>query len=440
MNSSQKYSTGKYTIPFGWGISWVVCLRHLWHNRVYSTLNVVGLAVGITCMLLAVLYWKHERSYDEFHNSNPHLYRVNTKFTDREGRRITSGGTGQVQGPAFKAGVPEVKHYVRMLGGELYSDIKTNEKTIKVRGLYVDKNFFDVFTFPMVRGNPNTALQDIAGVVLTESTALKFFNHTDVLGKLITIDADPSFEKLGKPLIITGIIKDPPENSSLQFGALFTFDYMHLSFEDRNWLNSYLGTFVVLHPGADLNAVVNKFNAIYSIHGPPQVKDTDFNIHGHDPKIAYELQPFTDIHLNPYLESTGSMESGIAKASSPLYSQMFMAIAAFILLMAAINFINISVANSLKRAKEVGVRKITGGTRGQIIIQFLCESGILCIFCVFSFHGAVEYFSATIQYGHCAGACIIGSIRQKTRPVFCDTACNNRRNHGSLSCVHRFTF
>ena len=356
-----------------------ISFRHIWHTRLYSLINVIGLAVGITCMLLAVLYWKHERSFDEFHNNNPNLYRLNTKFTNREGTVVTSGGTGQVQGPAFKAAVPELNQYVRILGGGLYSDIRTNDKTIKVRGLFVDKHFFDVFTFPMLKGNSQTALQDIAGVVLTESTALKFFNHTDVIGKLITMEADPSFEKLGKPLIITAIVKDPPENSSLQFEALFTFDFMHLSFEDTNWLNGYLGTFIVLRPDADPSAVLSKFNKIYSIYGPPQVKNPDFNIHGYDPKITYDLQPITDIHLNPYLASTGTLESGIAKGSSPLYSQMFMGIACFILLMAAINFINISIANSLKRAKEVGVRKITGGNSIQIIMQFLTESSILCI-------------------------------------------------------------
>jgi putative ABC transport system permease protein len=355
-----------------------ISLRHLWQSRLYSFINILGLATAIACMLLAVLYWKDERSYDDFHKNNPNLYRIVTNVVNKEGRTETTGGTGQVQGPAFHAGVPEVKSYVRILGGDIYSDVAAGDKTLHLQPLFVDKNFFDVFTFQLLRGNPATALNDIASVVITETTSRKFFNSIDVVGKLLQMDADPSFEKLGKPLIVSGVVKDPPANSSLQFDALFTFDFMHLSFEDTNWLNAYLGTFIILHPGADIKAVLDKFNKIYAFHAKEQLADKDFNIHGYDPRITYNLQRVTDIHLNPLTIATGNAEGGIINISNPVYSYLFMGIALFILLMAAINFINISIANSLKRAKEVGVRKIAGGSRLQIIMQFLNESAILC--------------------------------------------------------------
>ena len=113
--------------------------------------------------------------------------------------RLTVGGTGQVQGPAFKDEVPEMKSYVRIMGGDIYSDVNADNKTLRLQPLFVDENFFDVFTFHLLRGNPKTVLSDIGSVVITESTARKFFNSIDVVGKSLQMDADPSFERLGKP-------------------------------------------------------------------------------------------------------------------------------------------------------------------------------------------------------------------------------------------------
>ena len=355
-----------------------ISFRHLWQSRLYSIINIVGLATGITCMLLAVLYWNDEHSFDSFHENNPNLYRITTTMVESKGDLSqTIGGTGQVQGPAFKDAVPEVKSYVRIFGGDIYSDVIANNKTIHLQPLFVDANFFDVFSFDLLRGNSKTVLNDISSVVVTESTARKFFNSIDVVGKLLRLDADPSYDKFGKPLIISGVVKDPPANSSLQFDVLFTFKFMQLSFEDNNWLNAYLGTFVELNPNVDINAVAQKLNGVYALHSKEQLAET-FKTYNYDPQISYGLQPMTELHLNPLMRANGNAEGGVVNASNPVYSYMFMGIALFILSMAAINFINISIANSLKRAKEVGVRKITGSSRGQIVFQFLNESIILC--------------------------------------------------------------
>lgn len=354
-----------------------IAWRHLWLNRLYSGINIVGLATGITCMLFAVLYWNDEHHFDAFHKTNPNLYRITTTITGKEGKESKTGGTGQVQGPAFKAAVPEIKQYVRVFGGEIFNDIRTENKNLKLRPLFVDPDFFDAFTFRLLHGNGKTALSDLSNVVITESTAKKFFNSTDVVGQLLQMDADPSFKRLGKPLLISAVVQDPPPNSSLQFDVLFTFDFLRLSFEDNNWLNAYLSTFLVLHPGADKHAVLKKFERIYAQHAKEQVGDKNFNIYGYDPKIQYGLQPITDIHLNP-LNTEGNSESGVVNGSNPVYSYIFMGIALFVLLMAAINIINITIGSSLKRAKEVGIRKIAGGSRRQIIGLFLNESVILC--------------------------------------------------------------
>lgn len=355
-----------------------ISFRHLWQNRLYSIINIAGLATGIACMLLAVLYWNDEHSFDNFHTNNPNLYRITTTLVENKGDDPqTIGGTGQVQGRAFKEAVPEVKNYVRLLGGDIYSDVIANGKTLHLKPLFTDENFFDVFSFQLVSGDPKTVLSGIDAVVLTETTARKFFNTDDVVGKMLSIDADPSFDRLGKPLIISGVVKDPPPNSSLQFDALFSFQFMRLSFEDENWLNAYLGTFVVIDQRADINKVVQKFNAVYALHAKEQLAENS-RLYGYDPQISYGLQPMQDIHLNPLMRASGNAEGGIVNGSYPVYSYMILAVALFILLMAGINFVNISIAGSLKRGKEVGIRKISGGSKRQIIMQFLVESAILC--------------------------------------------------------------
>lgn len=352
-------------------------VRHIWQNRLYTIINVAALATALACMVFAILFWHDESSFDTFHRNNPYLYRLYTNVRDKDGKTTTTGGTGQVQGPAFKAAIPEIKSYVRVLGGDINSDVSANNKTLRIRPLFVDNNFFDVFTFPLLRGNPSTALNDIGSVVLTESTARRYFNTTDILGKTLTMAADPSFEKLEKPLIVSAIVKDPPPNSSLQFDALLTFDFMRLSFEDDNWLNAYLGTFVVLHPASNIRSVVQKCNAIYSFHAKEQLGDKRYDIYGYNPEITYGLQRITDIHLNALTEK-GFVEGGIINASSSLPSYLFLGIAFFVLLMASINFVNTTIAGSLKRAKEVCIKKIAGSSRYQIIEQFMIESALLC--------------------------------------------------------------
>ncbi|HEU4860552.1 MAG TPA: ABC transporter permease, partial [Chitinophagaceae bacterium] len=168
-----------------------IAIRHLWHNKLYSFINVAGLAIAITCVLLAVLYIKEERSYDKFHEKKENLYRVLTSRTDNKGNRGTVAGTGQPQGPAFKAAVPEIEDYTRVLGGDIRGDVVANNKTLNVQMLFADESFFNLFSFPLVRGDKTTALKDISSVVITETVARKFFNSIDVVGRRIDMDASP---------------------------------------------------------------------------------------------------------------------------------------------------------------------------------------------------------------------------------------------------------
>lgn len=352
-----------------------IAFRTLAKNKIYSFINIVGLAIGMTCALLAYLFVRDEMDFDTFHDNNPNLFRVTTTFKEEPGaERQMTGGTGMVQAPVFKQQIAEIEAIARVMGGSIYSDVHAGNKAIRLRPLFVDSTFFKIFSFQMLRGTKEHSLSTINSVVITEKTALRFFNSIDVLGKLLELDADPSAQTLGKPLVVTGVVKDPPENSSLQFEMLLPFSFMQLAFNDDAWLNGYLGTFMVLNPKANTVNVINKMNKIYSVYAKDQLAESLKN--KFNPDVNYGLQSIKDIHLNP-LRLNG--ESGVVNTSSPVYSYMFIGIAAFILIMASINFINISLANSFSRFKEVGIRKATGGTKRQIIFQFLSESAIVCL-------------------------------------------------------------
>ncbi|SEW51666.1 ABC transporter permease [Chitinophaga arvensicola] len=345
-----------------------IALRHHWKNKLYGAIHVSGLAIGITTVLLAVLYLKNEHSFDAFHKQNPHLYRITTTVTPPGGNGQLTGNTGQLQGPVFKEQVPEITAYSRVMGGDIYGDMLAGDKVLKQQLLFVDESFLQMFSFPLVKGDAATALRDAGSAVITERTALKYFNRTDVVGQLLRMDADPSARRLGKPLVITGVVKDPPLQSSIQFDVLLPFRFLQLSFEDNDWNNMYLSTFVVTRADAGADKVTAQLNRVQTRYAGG--KD--------QPKLAFGLQPITGIHLHPLYAPGGSREGGVINGSHPAFSYIFLGIALFILLMAGINFINITLAGSLKRIKEVGVRKINGSSSIQIVLQFLVESGLLC--------------------------------------------------------------
>jgi putative ABC transport system permease protein len=351
--------------------------RHLWQTRLYACINMSGLAIGTICMLLAVLFITDERGFDNFHVQNPNLYRITTHVSDH-GKVTTTGGTGQVQGPAFQAQVPEMLHYARIMGGDIHGDVRAGDKAFKLRLLFVDDSFFNVFSFKVISGNREIALKNVSSVVVTKKTALKFFNRTDVVGRILQMDADPSAIRLGKPLVISAVVEDPPVNSSIQFDVLFPFEFMQLSFDDKSWLNAYLGTFVVLHPLADPETVARKFNQIHQINAKKQIS---VHVKAGLPvsHVTYGLQKITNVHLNSQEIFDQNREGGVINGSKPVYSYAFLGIAIFIMLMASVNFININIAGSMKRAKEVGIRKSTGSSQWQILMQFLGEAAILCL-------------------------------------------------------------
>lgn len=350
-----------------------IAIRHLWKNKLYSFINIAGLAVALTCVVLSILYYKHEHSFDSFHKKNQHLYRITTTYIDNKTGQIQRGaGTAQVHGPAFKEAIPEILNYARLYGGDVMENVRSSDKAFTIGAGFADHSFFKIFSFPLLYGDPATVLKDKYSVVITEKTARKFFGTTDVVGKRLDIEDNP--DSLFASFVVSGVAKDLPSNSSIQFDILIPFSYLQIMWEDGGWLNNYLPTFVVLDPKANLATVQQKFMAIHNTHAREQLeqgkKTGEF-----DKQAFYSLQPVTDIHL--------SREGGFANSSNVLYSWFLLGISLFILLMASINFINLGIATSLKRAKEIGVRKITGSSKRQIIFQFLIESTLVCIASLF---------------------------------------------------------
>lgn len=344
--------------------------RNIRRNRVFSIINIFGLSIGLSCAMLIILYVKDEVSFDRFHKNVNNIYRI-VYTSDMEGQQQKNANSGFLQGPRFAQNVPGMKTFVRVQSGT--EDIKNGTEVQSQDLLYVDSSFFNVFTFPLIHGNPNTCLKDPHSVVISEKEAVKRFGTKDAIGKMILIKTDSTFT----PYSVSAVTKNTPQNSSIQFDLLLPFKESRADAADNaNWFNFFLNTFVVLSPKAKMNAVEKSMQEYYVKDASGIFKDLKQKYGlGPESKVgSYNLQPFTNMHMSTDLPA----QNGLTGASNPLYSYILSGIALFILLIACINFVNLTVARSVKRAKEIGIRKVIGGNRKQLIKQFLGESFLLC--------------------------------------------------------------
>ncbi|HEU5052080.1 MAG TPA: ABC transporter permease [Hanamia sp.] len=325
-------------------------IRSLQKNKGYSFLNIFGLAIGITCAGLIFLWVEDELSFDQFNTKKDQLYfiRENQKY---DTYTATFGSTPAPMAPAIKAEIPGIANACR-INGLATKLITIGDKSMYARGSYVDASLFSMFTFPFVEGNAKTAFKELHSMVITQSTAKKFFgNEKNVIGKTVRVDNKQDY-------VITGVIKDIPKNSTLQFewAAPFQIWWDENKSWAQSWGNNDLATYVELKPNVSA-ASVNKI--LY-----------DFIQKREPTSIA---RPFlwsaNDWHLRDDFDN--GVQTGGGRIT---YVHLFSVIAWIILLIACINFMNLATARSEKRAREVGVRKVLGSPKRMLIAQFIGEA------------------------------------------------------------------
>ena len=345
----------------------ITAIRNLWRNKFFSLINILGLSVAIACCMLIFLYAKDEVSFDRFHEKRDQIYRITADNISKNGKDTQKwGSTGMMPGPEFKAQIPEVEAFLRIQSTTF--NIKKGTEVIEQDALYADDNFFSVFSFPLAYGDPKTALKELHSIVISEQVAEKYFGKTNVVGKTLELSIGNKFE----PFVVSAVAKNSPQNSSIKINVLVPMKFNQTLDDDKQWMNFFLNTFVVLKPGTDIKSTERSFNRIYATAAYSQIKEMrekyDFTNH-----IKYGLQPLAELHLSTDYVA----DNGLTNASNPIYSYILIGITIFILLIACINFINLTISQSLKRAKEIGIRKVIGGQRKQLIFQFLGESFVI---------------------------------------------------------------
>jgi putative ABC transport system permease protein len=341
-----------------------IAIRNLKRNKVFSIINISGLGIGLTCCMLILLYTKDEISFDRFHEKRDKIYQLVCDRVEKNGIDTKSAIAAMVQGPAFKQAIPEIQGFTRVNHKQIV--VKKDNQTFNEDICWVDENFFLVFSFPLITGNSGTVLSGFNSIVVTPETAKKYFGTADVIGKTIDLQIDGQFEAF----TVTGIVKKAPQNSSIKFSILAPFKYLEKVNPDNGWMWFSFPTFFVLHPATNLKAITAKMQQTYQLQAKSEI---DMNHEGgYDTKFNWGLISFTQMHLNTEYQGT-------PEASDPIYTYILTGISIFILLIACINFVNLSIAQSLKRSKEIGIRKVIGGIRSQLIRQFLGESMVVCL-------------------------------------------------------------
>jgi len=325
-------------------------VRYISRHFGYSLMNILGLTLGMTSALFLIIYSANEISYDRYHEKADRIYRVSSNISEPDDQFTWI--VAQIPfGPQVAQDYPEVQAYVRFIGmGRTlfsYEDKEFNEESF----YYADSTLFDIFTYKVLKGEVKTALEEPNKIILTEKTSAKYFGDADPIGKSLKT-ADRTYE-------VTGVIQNVPFNSHFRFDGLASRN--NLPGELGSWGNFGVFTYLLFPENTDVKAFEKKMQAMYDVYIKPVFEDVNI-------KVEYILEPITRIHLY----STNAMEP--EPTGSITYVYIFAIVAVFLVLIAAMNYMNLATARSAKRAREVGLRKVVGSGRRPIILQFLAES------------------------------------------------------------------
>ena len=342
-----------------------IALRNLKRNKAFSFINIFGLAIGLTSFMLIAVFVLNELSYDKYPAQAKNMYRVILSVTGN-GDIAAYPMVDVAVGEGMKNAFPEIKATTRLASAQDF--IKFNDKQFKEKQLaFDDSNFLQLFSIPLVEGDITTALVQPNSMVISKAFAKKYFGNEEALGKSLSVGTGGDLYK------VTGVIDEVPENSHFHFDAFLSLASRHLT--RKTWSNIGFFTYLLLNKNTDPKKLESKFPQLVAEHVVPEIQH-DMGVSLAEAKksintFVFSLQPLTDIHLYSHtkyeMEPNGDIQ----------YVYIFSALALFILLLACVNFTNLSTARAVKRAREVGIRKVLGSLKQQLIIQFLTESVLL---------------------------------------------------------------
>ncbi|MEP7373280.1 MAG: ABC transporter permease [Chitinophagaceae bacterium] len=329
-----------------------IAWRSLWKNKTSSFINIAGLTTGLTCCLLMVLYMQHELNYDKFQQKGDRIVRVIMEYSFN-GSPVTKGNfTSTKVLPSFKRNFPEVEDGVRMSDPDRL--VKYEDKTfMEKKFLYADSTFFQVFSFPLLNGDPAQVLKSPNMVVLSQSAAKKYFGNDNPVGKVLQVSSNQDI------YTVTGVAKDSPSESQIKFDFIASFSSLSAT-QEETYFNANYTTYLLLKNKAAISSLQEKIGSFMK-------KEMSGDRGAY---VNYELEPYTRVHLY-------SKYDGFEANSNITYIYIIAGIALLVLIIACFTYINLSTARSMERAKEVGIRKVSGAFRLQIFWQFISESFLL---------------------------------------------------------------